>query len=635
MRMHNVQRLIAGTFLSALLLSSADLPAQPPTLDPTYGLRGIITYDRDHGPGTLQPDGTFLDVRMASRSWEESPSDAEVVITRYDVHGLPDRTFGEKGKITVRVPDPSFSAGVAITGPEGKIVVAGGASHVVEGGGAYKRHVIDAAAIRCFPDGRLDETFGSGGIAVTESPFYKTLVRGVAVGDDGKIILVGEAFTGDLGYDSEVIVIRYTADGEPDRTFGTDGVVKTARAGRHGAGGTAVAIQRDGKIVVAAGESLLANPGAEFVLLRYDSDGSPDRTFGDEGEVLTDIDTTRDYPTSVAIQDDGKILLAGWSSEPLSGRVRNMVLLRYNSDGSPDPTFGSGGKVKGGYGIISSIGLLRDGTLAVTGTKSLDANFDSRENNRVLIARYDLRTTGAEASPSPHDPLLPTPNIRELYQTPSLPYGTPGTPDTTFGDRGIVRTNIGTAYSTGYACAVQKDGKIIAVGGANDYRPDGPHNAFFGVARYLPDGTPDPDFGSGGCVKTAVGTPDRRNDRGANRSVARRVAVQKDGKIVVAGEYTNFTGDLALVRYLPDGRLDSTFGANGRVVKKMNARFFTTSLLHIDEEGMILAGGGGAFEKRSGYALAKFRPDGSPDPTFGVEGKVMADVLNSYMNNAA
>src|ERR1051326_5460856 len=174
--------------------------------------------------------------------------------------------------------------------------------------------------------GTLDNSFGTGGIVTTEfSPADGG--NDVAIQSDGKIIVVGEG-----GYGIELA--RYNSDGSLDLSFGSGGKVTTA-IGNSGSGGDAIATQGDGKIVVGG------YGGGDFALVRYNSNGSLDNTFGSGGIVTTDFGNS-EGANSLVIQSDGKIVLGG---NVLSNKGQDFALARYNSNGSLDNTYGTGGKV--------------------------------------------------------------------------------------------------------------------------------------------------------------------------------------------------------------------------------------------------------------------------------------------------
>ncbi len=188
-----------------------------------------------------------------------------------------------------------------------------------------------------------------------------------------------------------------------------------------------MAIQSDGKIVVA--EPYNNGSDLDFAVARYNSDGSLDTSFDGDGKVTTDIDSG-DAALAMVIQSDGKILLAGYG-----GGYKYFALARYNSDGSLDNTFGTGGKVTtdigGSYDLVYDIAIQSDGKIIVTGD-SYNGNYD------FALARYTSN----------------------------------GSLDLSFDGDGKVTTPIGGGNDYAYDIAIQSDGKIVVAGysdnGSND-----------------------------------------------------------------------------------------------------------------------------------------------------------------------
>ena len=241
--------------------------------------------------------------------------------------------------------------------PDGKIVLAGGA-----GDGA------DFAVARFNTDGSFDTTFGTGGKVTTDfSGSTYVAGYGVARTPDGKIVVAGiKEFVG-TGFDYDFAVARYNDDGSLDTSFGAGGKVTTDFAATDDIPYT-VAVQSDGKIVVAG----ITDPGnaANFGLVRYNVDGSLDATFGTGGKVSTDFGANLEPGNGVTIQADGKIIVAGFTVVGSSNA--DFALARYNSDGSLDISFGTGGKVTTGFGSNSEVAISvvtqPDGKIVVTGS---------------------------------------------------------------------------------------------------------------------------------------------------------------------------------------------------------------------------------------------------------------------------
>ena len=317
-------------------------------------------------------------------------------------------------------------------------------------------------------DGALDTTFGTGG-KVTTAVGVADQSKAIAIQSNGKILVVGDNM-------ADFEVVRYNTDGSLDTSFDTDGKV-TADIGTSTTDtANAVTIQSDGKIIVAGSSGGMAPNSGNFAVVRYNTDGSLDTSFDTDGKVTTDIGTsTADSGSAVAIQSDGKIVVAG-----TSGSSTDFAAVRYNTDGSLDTSFDTDGKVTTDIGTSttdsgSAVAIQSDGKIVAAGTSS----------NDFAVVRYT--TTGAL--------------------------------DTSFDTDGKVTTDIGTSTTdTGSSAVIQSDGKIVVVG---DNYSD------FAIVRYTTTGALDTTFDTDGKVTTDIGTS--TSDAGT------AVAIQGDSKIVVAG----------------------------------------------------------------------------------------------------
>jgi uncharacterized delta-60 repeat protein len=331
-------------------------------------------------------------------------------------------------------------------------------------------------------DGKVTTTIGSG-----DDDGYS-----VAIQSDGKIVVAGYSYNGS---DNDFALVRYNADGSLDNTFDSDGKVTTA-IGSSDDQGNSVVIQSDGKIVVAGSSNNGSND--DFALVRYNADGSLDNTFDSDGKVTTAIGNGNDEGNSVAIQSDGKIVVAGYS---YNGSDNDFALVRYNADGSLDNTFDSDGKVTTAIGSGMDIGL----SVAI------------QSNGKIVVAGYSYNG-------SDNDFAL-------------VRYNADGSLDSTFDSDGKATTAIGSGNDNGYSVAIQGDGKIVVAGSSNNGS-----NIDFALVRYNIDGSPDNTFDNDGKVTTAIGNGD---------DVGESVAIQSDGKIVVVGySYNGSNNDFALVRYM-------------------------------------------------------------------------------------
>ena len=372
------------------------------------------------------------------------------------------------------------------------------------------------------------------------------------------------------------------AGGDLDPTFGTGGQV-TTDFNRSTDIANAVALQPDGKLVV-VGQTYKHNDYSDedFAVTRYNTDGTLDNTFGFGGKVRTDFPGLAAVPSSVVIQPDGKIVVAG-GAFPQFTFAGNFEVVRYNRNGSLDTSFGNGGIVtttfpEGSYAF--DVALQADGKIIAAGTVFVDFIPGEPSNTDFALARYNPD----------------------------------GTPDTTFGNGGQVSTDFVGMEDDAFSVLVQSDGKIVAVGSAND--PATYYN--FAAVRYLSNGTIDTTFGVAGKVSTDFGHADF--DR------ARSAVLQPDGKIVAAGTaiFNNGLSEpFALARYNSNGTLDTTFSSDGKMFIDFGSFDQTAYKVLLQPDGKIVTAGYPNTESSdSDFLLARLKTNGSLDRTFGIEGKV-------------
>ena len=366
-----------------------------------------------------------------------------------------------------------------------------------------------------------------------------------------------------------------------DSTFGEGGHVSTDFSGGFGIANV-VALQPDGKIVVGGEGSDAARGVAGFALVRYNRDGSLDYSFGRGGKsVINTGGVPGSEVTALALQRDGKIVVIGIISHGIS-HTFDIILARYNSDGQLDRGFGHGGKIVNpgsGFYPARTLALQRDGKIVLGG-----AIYQDDAGNFALL-RYN-------PDGSPDDGTIKD-----------------STPGDSFGDRGQVVTRFSDLGSGVAALTLQRDGKIVAAGYSRSVNYS---QSDFALARYNRDGQLDTTFDGDGMLTTSLGAI----------SQARDVVIQPDGKIVAAGfrqvhfSYFSGTTDFALVRYNPDGSLDTTFDNDGTVATMTSGGYIRAIALARD--GKIVAAG---YASHHDAALVRYNPDGSLDTTFGRGGK--------------
>src|SRR5437660_4294349 len=385
-------------------------------------------------------------------------------------------------------------------------------------------------------------------------------------------------------------------DGDLDPTFGTGGMVMTD-LNRSTDLANAVAIQSDGKLVV-VGQTYKQNDfsNEDFVVTRYNPDGTLDTTFGRGGKVRTDFPGLAAVPSSVVIQPDGKIVVAG-GAFPLFTFAGNFEVVRYNPNGSLDRSFGNGGIVtttfpEGSY--ASDVALAPDGKIIAAGTVFVDFIPGESSNTDFALARYNPD----------------------------------GTPDAAFGSGGQVSTDFVGMEDDAFSVLIQSDGKIVAVGSANS-----PATYYdFAAVRYLSNGTIDTAFGVAGKVSTDFG--DHNFDR------AQSAALQSDDKIVAAGFAISQNGgvqNFAVARYTSSGILDTTFSGDGKTQIDFGDCCQSAYQVLLQSDGKIITVGyANTEDSDSDFLLARLNPRGSLDTTFGVGGKVRTSFgdLNGGANGA-
>ena len=413
-----------------------------------------------------------------------------------------DPSFGIGGKVVTPIGNGDEGASAVAIQSDGKIVAAGGSYN-----GANNGTHDDFILARYNTDGSLDISFGNGGKVVTPIG-TRAGVSAVAIQPDGKIVAAGFADSGNIT--RFTTLARYNTDGSLDTSFGTGGIIQTLIS--EGSYASAVAIQADGKIV-AAGAAYFADTFSSisaFALVRYNTNGSLDASFGTGGIVTTRFTTTIsetfDIARAVAIQADGKIVAAGLSD--FSDYGTSFSLARYNTNGSLDVSFGLGGKVTTYAGStgdsFTDVAIQSDGKIVAVGHAAFIGNI-----TKFILARYNSN----------------------------------GSLDTSFGTGGKVQTLVDES-SSARALAIQLDGKIVAAG----YSLIGSISKF-ALARYNSNGSLDTSFGTGGIVLTPIGI----------YSGASAVVIQSDGRIVAAGfSYNGATQDFAIIRYLGDSNTRRT-----------------------------------------------------------------------------
>lgn len=537
------------------------------SLDNAFGNNGIKHLDHDIVSIAIQGDG-----KMVILASGQDNDNSYFEVHRYNVNGIADSSFSVNGRA---VTNFGFSPGegyteydnasaVAIQG-DGKIVVIGSAYN-------YSNESVEMAIARYKTDGSLDNTFDHDGKLTTNFGSLENYGYSIAFQSDGKIIAAG--YTSVNGSDYNFAIARYNINGSLDNTFSGDGK-QTQNVGASGHNANMVAIQNDGKIVV--GGDTWNGSNNDFVVARFNTNGSVDNTFATNGNVKTDFGSSDDYANSLAIQSDGKILVEGYAYTYTSADTRSaFVMARYNTNGSLDNTFDGDGKLKGvmkqGYTVYNSTVVQPDGKVVAAGYAW------NGSNNDFALARYN----------------------------------TDGSLDSTFSSDGKLTTNFG-ADEYGNSVVIQSDGKIVVAGYTIST------NSYFAVARYNTDGSLDNTFSSDGKLTTSFGSSD---------NFANAVAVQSDGKIIAAGYTRTADGsntDIAVARYNANGSLDNTFSGDGKQTTDINFSDDFGNSIAIQNDGKIVVAGRTWNGNDNDFAIVRYNTNGTPDNTFDNDGKQTTD----------
>ncbi|MEO6434957.1 MAG: hypothetical protein ABIP55_04245 [Tepidisphaeraceae bacterium] len=394
-----------------------------------------------------------------------------------------------------------------------------------------------------FATGDLDAAFGEAGLVIHELLGDSNSIQAIVEDSQGRLVTAG--YTSIPNTERAALWVgRFLADGSVDTSFGENGNAyfdSTALA----AVGNEVALQADGRIVIAGFVQTSTGEGPlDLGVWRFNADGSLDTTFGDEGMVRTNTAPGQEWSNALALTSDGKIVIAGTYEEIIEVApdkwerpVMDAMIIRYNSDGSLDTTFGDDGIVRDSFddnGYASDLHVQGDGKVVIGGGTyvEIEAPVGRTASNEFVIARYNVD----------------------------------GSHDTTFGDDGRAMTDFGDAYGGGDATAihVNDDGVITAVGRMiPENFTDGIQEAFIAFARFTADGQLDDTFGAGG-VKTAEGLDyvwDMTGDDDGNLILfsSRPQGYDEHGSFISGG----MRNEVEVSRFAGDGSLDETFGDGG------------------------------------------------------------------------
>jgi uncharacterized delta-60 repeat protein len=405
--------------------------------------------------------------------------------------------------------------------------------------------------------GTLDTSFDSDGIVITTFSGFDANVQSLLIQPDKKIIAAGTISKGGL---NQFGLARYNYDGSLDESFGNLGKVISDYPDLMLL--SSIALQSDGKIVVAGNLFNSSFTISHFVLVRYNTNGLLDTTFGIDGRVITNLSDKLDKITSIVIQNDGKILASGTTSD--DSNFSDFSIVRYNSDGTLDPSFGNNG-------------------ITITSIRTWDFGYAMvlQDNNSIVVSG----STSNEFNPV----------FGPDYDFLVLKYDKYGVLDATFGNGGSIIIGTTEANEKALSVNILPDGKIV-IGGEHHIM-----KYSFMISQLLPNGDLDTSFGNNGVVLNEL-----------TSQFIESVAMQTDGKFLIT-EYNGTGGccsaDIKLIRFLADGNFDYTFGSNGIVTTNFLNENNQANSIAIQDDGKIIIGGISGNQIHYDYGLARFNSE--------------------------
>jgi uncharacterized delta-60 repeat protein len=370
-----------------------------------------------------------------------------------------------------------------------------------------------------------------------------------------------------------------------DASFDGDGKATLEAFGGDRSGMT---VQGDGKVIMVGGTF------SNFIMARFNADGTLDGDFGDDGKVTTPIPGAEalgiQEALAVAIQRDGRIVVAGNARTPSPASRAAIALVRYDSNGSIDGTFGNGGFVFGPtflFGRAFAVRIDSEDRIVVAGDTPKAGNTDFGD---FLVARFNAN----------------------------------GSIDSSFGEAGIAVTDIGGVTNEARGLQVLADNSLLVSGFApivvssSNGGPVVASDPLTAVVRYKENGTLEGTFGTGGRVQLP------------GDNVGRGLAVQSDGRIVLVGSietalFPATQKQFALMRLLANGTIDGSFGTAGRVQTSFTGRGDEALAVALDADGKIVAAGVSNSQLNANFAVARYELDGDLDTTFSQDGMLTID----------
>lgn len=430
-----ITRCLAAGIVASLGIGAA--LAAPGELDNGFGIAGRVRIAPSTPEGGSPPqvagyamaqqaDGKIVVVGQVQDYSNPNNTSPDFGVARLNTDGSLDTSFGDQGALSI-----DFGGGTAwdtayavLIQPDGKIVVAG---ETLDQSSTY---TYDVALVRLNADGSLDTSFGTGGRVIYDSGGSSAdRATGIVRQTDGSLVIAGNT---DRNGEYDALFARFTPDGAPDTTFGTNGSV-TLTFGPGSTETVTALVRLSDDTLVAAGEGPGGSGQQTMAAFRLTKDGQPDTTFSDDGLVIVNFGQSYATARAAVLQTDGKLVLAGYYYP--SGQA--VALARLNTDGSLDTDFGSGG----------------------TATPDLGAAWNGHWANGVVVQADGSIVVAGGLQPADFN------LAHDLYLA---RLQADGTLDTTFGNQGVAIADFGSpdqlSNASANALLLQTDGRLVAGG---------------------------------------------------------------------------------------------------------------------------------------------------------------------------
>ena len=519
---------------------------QDGVLDTTFGIDGKVVTSFGNGSSALAsmallPDGKFV---AAGGYNPTNQNIAVIIVAKYNADGSLDTTFDTDGKVTTTFGTGTNCYGVYISANEvGKLIVAGTVF-------TSNQTITNFGMVQYNANGALDTGFDGDGKALSliDDGFYG--ITSINKDTNGKYLV---NFNDGNPFNYSVIR-KYNADISLDLSFGSNGQFNTLNSG--------YGIAKN--IIITSDSKIIMLRSFTFGLIKYNANGTLDTTFDTDGIVITEFEYSTDDLKKIIVLPDDKIIAIGTSiyRQPNNAYFSNIVLSRYNSNGSLDTSFGDLGKVYSVFG--ENVYTIMNAFVQTYG--------------KILVNAY----------------YYIFPSFDTFYEL--IRYNSDGSLDTTFGNNGKIATSQG-----GFSLVSPVDGKLLFNGG--NYLPTGDYEHI--IKKYNNNGSIDTAFGTNGSVTYNDG----------NSSSDLKFTLQQDGKIIVSGtSYSSgFNSQFFTVRYNDNGSLDVTFGTNGQITTPIQGYVFS-NLVQSDGKIIVVGYGGAALTS------IRYNANGTVDSTYGSNG---------------